>query len=82
MEEKINYLDAVKSKIEEANLLSSVANENKELAMQLLNKKRKIEMDNGLFAEFKINRINKKIEKLKIKSAKDNKDADENSLDK
>jgi hypothetical protein len=82
MEEKINYLDAVKSKIEEANLLSSVANENKELAMQLLNKKRKIEMDNGLFAEFKINRINKKIEKLKIKSAKDNKDADKNSLDK
>jgi hypothetical protein len=70
MEDKVNYLDTVRNKIEEANLLSSVTEEDKKLAMQLLNKKRKIETNNGWFAEFKINRINNKIEKLKIKNIK------------
>jgi hypothetical protein len=81
MEEKVNYLDTIKNKIEEANLLSSVPEEDKKLAMELLIEKRKIKEANGLFAEFKINRINNKIEKLKIKKVENGeskKDTDNN----
>ena len=67
MEEKIDYLNVVKDKIEEANLLSSVLEEDKELAYKLLLQRRKVKKENGFFAEMKIQKIDKKIEKLKLK---------------
>ena len=60
-----DQLDLVKNQIEIDKLIHSVKPENREYAKELLNKKREIIKKNGLFADFQLKRINKKIDKLK-----------------
>ena len=64
MEEKLNYLDIVKLKIEYDTILSQVAENDIEEVKFLLDKKHEIMRHNGIFAEQKINKINKKISKF------------------
>ncbi len=63
--ENEDYLNLVTNQIELDKLLHSVKPEDKELAKELLNKKREIIEKNGFFADFQLKRINKKINKLK-----------------
>ena len=63
--ENEDYLNLVTNQIELDKLLHSVKPEDRELAKELLNKKRKIIEKNGFFADFQLKRINKKINKLK-----------------
>ena len=63
--ENEDYLNLVTNQIELDKLLHSVKTEDKELAKELLNKKREIIEKNGFFADFQLKRINKKINKLK-----------------
>lgn len=60
-----NYIELVKNQIEMDKLLNSVKPEKREYAKMLLTKKREIIKKNGLFANFQLKKINKKIEKLK-----------------
>ena len=64
MEQNLPYLEIVKLKIEYDTILSQVAEENIEEVKLLLDKKHSIMKQNGLFAEHKINKINKKISKF------------------
>jgi hypothetical protein len=65
MEEKnVDYLKEVSQNIEMAKILSSAPEKNREEIFNLLQKKKSICEKNGLLAEHKISRINKKIEKL------------------
>lgn len=61
MEEKENYLELVKLKIEYDTTLSKVAPKDVDTVKALLDKKHEIMKQNGLLAERKINKINKKI---------------------
>lgn len=61
--DKEHYIDLVKENIELSKILYKVEPENKEKVLTLLEKKQKIIQQNGLFAEFKLKKINKKIEK-------------------
>lgn len=63
-EQKIDYLKEVSNNIEMAKILSKAPEKNREKIFQLLQNKRKIQEENGLFAGHKISRINKQIEKL------------------
>ena len=60
-----DYLDFVNNQIELDKLLYSVKPEKRELAKKLLNKKKDIIKENGIFADWQLKRINKKINKLK-----------------
>lgn len=68
MEEKMNYLDLVKLKIEYDTILSKVPENHIEEVKLLLDKKHEIMKQNGLFAEHKIHKINKKIAKFMQKN--------------
>ena len=63
--EQEDYMDKVKNQIELDKLLHMVKPENKEEAKRLFEEKKEIIKQNGFFADFKLKRINKKIEKLK-----------------
>ena len=60
-----DYMELVKNQIEVDKLLHSVKLENRGYAKELLNKKKEIIKKNGIFADFQLKKINKKIEKLK-----------------
>ena len=66
--EKKDYEELVKDNIEKANLLYSLSEEDKKEINILLNKKSKIIEKNGIFANLQLNRINKKIQKIKKKN--------------
>ena len=66
--DKKDYQELVNSNIEKANILNSVPKEKYDEIINLLDKKQKILKKNGIFANIKINHINKKIEKLKSKN--------------
>lgn len=68
MDENTKYLDLVKLKIEYDTILSKVPTENIEEVKMLLDKKHEIMKQNGLLAEMKINKINKKINKFLTKN--------------
>ena len=68
MENNMSYLDLVKLKIEYDTILSQVPEEHIEEVKMLLDKKHEIMKQNGLLAEIKINKINKKISKFLQKS--------------
>lgn len=70
MGENMKYLDLVKLKIEYDTILSQVSEENIEEVKLLLDKKHEIMKQNNILAEFKINKINKKISKFISKSSK------------
>ncbi len=63
-EEKIDYLKEVTQNIEMAKILSKAPEKNREEIFKLLQKKIKIQEENGFFAGRKIMQINKRIEKL------------------
>ena len=67
---KPNYLELVKLKIEYDATLSKVSLKYVDEVKKLLDKKHEIQSQNGLFAEKKINKINKKIQKYIDKNAK------------
>lgn len=61
---KPNYLELVKLKIEYDTTLSKVALTDVDEVKKLLDKKHEIMNQNGFFAEHKIHKINKKIQKF------------------
>ena len=65
--EKKDYEQLVKENIEKANLLYSLSEEDRKEINILLNKKSEIIEKNSIFANFKLNKINKKIQKIKKK---------------
>lgn len=73
------YEDLVKENIEKAKLLYVISEEDRPLALELLKEKEEIMEKNGLFANFKLRKIDKKINKLKNKK-QDNK-TDDNKID-
>ena len=62
MDEK-DYMDKVNENIELSKILYKVKPEDRETVKKLIEEKKKIIQQNGFFAEFKLNRINKKINK-------------------
>ncbi len=64
---KKDYETLVKESIEKANILYSLSEEDRNLVNKLLSKKEKIKEKNGIFANFQLNQINKKIQKIKNK---------------
>lgn len=67
---KPNYLELVKIKIEYDTTLAKVALTDVDEVKALLDKKHEIMNQNGFFAEHKINKINKKIQKFIDKNNK------------
>lgn len=63
--EKKDYEEMVKENIYKANLLSSIPEKNRHLALELLTQREEILSKNGLFVNFELRKIDKKIEKLK-----------------
>lgn len=63
--EKKDYEQLVKENIEKARLLYDINDEGRKLIEHLLEEREKIRNKNGIFANIKINKINKKIEKIK-----------------
>ncbi|MCI8309319.1 MAG: hypothetical protein HFJ45_03755 [Clostridia bacterium] len=60
-----DYVEFVKSQIELDKLLSVIKPEYHEQIKELLKKKKEIMKNNGFFADFQLNKINKKINKIK-----------------
>lgn len=69
MAENMKYMDIVKLKIEYDTILSQVQEKDIEKVKLLLDEKHEIMKQNGFLAEYKINKINKKISKF-IKKGK------------
>ena len=65
--DKKDYETLVKENIERANILYSLSEKDRIIVNNLLDKKEKIKKRNGIFANFEINRINKKLTKIKKK---------------
>lgn len=63
--DKKDYEEMVKENILKARLLYNLSPEDQKKITNLLNKKEKIIAKNGLFANIKLSRINKKINKIK-----------------
>jgi len=68
---KPNYLELVKLKIEYDSTLSKVSLKDVDKVKSLLDKKHEIKNQNGFFAEHKINKINKEIQKYIDKNTKE-----------
>ncbi len=63
--DKKDYEELVKDNISKARILYSLSDEDRILVNELLNKKEKVKEKNGLFANFQLQLIDKKIEKIK-----------------
>ena len=59
--------ELVKENIEHAKLLHSLSDEDKKIMVNLINQKELIKSKNGLFTNFKLKKIYKKIEKIQKK---------------
>lgn len=66
--DKKDYEELVKDNISKANILYNLSEKDRFLVNELLNKKEKIKEKNGIFANFRLQKINKKIEKIKNKN--------------
>lgn len=64
-----DYLSLVKKQIELDKLLCDLSPTDKQIVQKLLEKRTLIRNSNKLFAEFRINQINKKISKIKQRKA-------------
>lgn len=64
-DDKKDYEEMVKENMIKARLLYNLSPEEQKKVMELLNQKEKIIAQNGLFANIKLNHINKKINKIK-----------------
>lgn len=65
--DKKDYEQLVKENIEKAKLLYELSNEDRLIVSNLLDKKEKIKIENGFLANYKLRKINKKIDKIKNK---------------
>lgn len=61
---KKDYEEMVKENMLKAKLLYNLSPEKQKQVLELLDKKEKIMSQNGFWANIKLNRINKKIEKI------------------
>ncbi len=68
--DKKDYEEMVKENMVKARLLYNLSSEDQEKIITLLNQKEKIIAQNGFWANIKLNRINKKIEKIRKNSKK------------
>lgn len=68
--DKKDYEQLVKENIEKAKLLYELSNEDRILVTNLLTEKEKVKEENGFFANYKLKKINKKIDKIKSKYKK------------
>ena len=69
--DKKDYEQLVKENIQKAKLLYALSEEDRILVSAILNQKEQIKEENGIFANFKLKQLDKKIEKIqkKYKSA-------------
>lgn len=65
--DKKDYEQLVKENIHKAKLLFALSDEDRIIANNLLNEKEKIKEKNGFLANYKLKKINKKIEKIQKK---------------
>lgn len=64
--DKKDYEELVKENISKAKLLTSIPEENRQLALELLKKREEIIKKNGLFVNFELKKVDKKVNKLKM----------------
>ena len=64
-----DYLNLVKKHIELDKLLYDLSTKDKQIVKKLLKKRDSIRNSNNIFAEYRINQINKKISKIKHRKA-------------
>lgn len=64
-----DYLNLVKKHIELDKLLYDLSPNDKQIVKKLIEKRDSIRSSNKLFAEYRINQINKKISKIKQRKA-------------
>lgn len=65
--DKKDYEQLVKENIQKAKLLYNLSEEDRILVNNLLEQKEKIKNENGIFANFKLIQLDKKIEKIQKK---------------
>ena len=65
--DKKDYEQLVKENIKKAKLLYSLSDEDRILVNEYLNEKEKIKEENGFLANYKLRKIDKKIEKIQNK---------------
>ncbi len=65
--DKQDYAKIINNNIQKAKLLYSLSDEDRILVESLLNEKEKVKEENGLFANFKLKKLDKKIEKIQKK---------------
>ena len=70
--DKSDYQQLVKKSISRARILYGLSEEDSKDVIKLLNEKDKIIEENGFWANFKLKKIDKKIEKIRINSKKNN----------
>ena len=64
--DKKDYEELVKDNIQKAKILVSIPEKNRPLVLELLKKREEVIKKNGLFVNFELKKIDKKINKLKI----------------
>ena len=62
--DKKDYEQLVKENIQKAKLLYALSEEDRILVSAILNQKEQIKEENGIFANFKLKQLDKKIEKI------------------
>lgn len=65
--DKQDYAKIINNNIQKAKLLYSLSEEDRILVESLLNEKEKVKEENGLLANFKLKKLDKKIEKIQKK---------------
>lgn len=65
--DKQDYAKIINNNIQKAKLLYSLSDEDRILVESLLNEKEKVKEENGLFANLKLKKLDKKIEKIQKK---------------
>lgn len=65
--DKKDYEQLVKENIQKAKLLYALSEEDRILVNNLLNEKEQVKEKNGLFANYKLKQLDKKIEKIQKK---------------
>lgn len=65
--DKQDYEKIINNNIQKAKLLYSLSEEDRILVESLLNEKEKVKEENGLLANFKLKKLDKKIEKIQKK---------------
>ena len=62
--DKQDYAEIVNNNIQKAKLLYALSDEDRILVETLLNEKEKVKVENGLFANLKLKKLDKNIEKI------------------